>query len=239
MAWIPVLLLLALAGGLAWYAKSSHDAVALMKETPTSPAGKISGPGYYEVKGKAVCGSPLAAPGSGESCIYYRHVITEYYEESVRNSEGEYETKQGSRTVKDEEKSVYFQVQDASGTIDVMPTGATFQGHSSSTGGREDSSWEAESAAQWGYSAYEDQGQKHTVTSIPIGTQLYVLGRVSNQGGNLAFGRDAETKKPFIISTRSEEDEIASYDTAFKAGAAGAGLALLGALYFALQALAG
>lgn len=235
-------LILVLLGLVAtWFALKLRKTIQDMEDTPTTPVSGIRRSGYFEVKGKAVCQNALSAPRSGSPCIYYHHKITEQYEESYEDSEGEYRTRTKTRTVLNETRSCPFGIQDSTGTLPISPTGATFEGHDSNSGliGPGDSSWKAEMAAQAGHWAREYQGQREEITVIPVGIQLYAIGAVEQHPGGLTMQADQEGGRAFRISTRSEEEQLEALDLQFKMAAAGAGVGFLGGGFLILRGLAG
>jgi hypothetical protein len=238
---IGIGLILILAGLVAtWFALRLRATIKIMEETPTTPVSGIRSSGYFEVKGKAVCQGALSAPRSGAPCIYYHHKITEQYEESYQDDEGEYRTRTKTRTVLNETRHCNFGIQDRTGTLSVSPDGATFEGDWSKSGliGPGDSSWKAEMAAQAGCWTTEYQGQREEITVIPVGVQLYAIGAVEHHPDGLAMQADKAEGRAFRISTKSEEDQLASLGLHLKLAAVGSAGGLLGGLALVLKGFA-
>lgn len=207
-----ILALLA-SGGLAFLAWRSRRILQAIEATPTTPIGRIKLPGYYEVKGKVLCDNPLSTPGTGDPCVYYHLRITDEVQDVVHDSDGHHRTRNHTEVVEDKEESCTFQLQDKTGTLGVLPTGATFEGSEAlkSREGRTDSAWKAERAAAMGRHAREHKGSRTTVTSIPVGRQVYAIGAVQSLRNGLFLQRDEAEGRPFLVSVKSESELVDSY----------------------------
>ncbi|TPW14720.1 MAG: hypothetical protein FD129_1030 [bacterium] len=192
-----ILALLA-SGGLAFLAWRSRRILQAIEATPTTPIGRIKLPGYYEVKGKVLCDNPLS---------------TDEVQDVVHDSDGHHRTRNHTEVVEDKEESCTFQLQDKTGTLGVLPTGATFEGSEAlkSREGRTDSAWKAERAAAMGRHAREHKGSRTTVTSIPVGRQVYAIGAVQSLRNGLFLQRDEAEGRPFLVSVKSESELVDSY----------------------------
>ena len=92
------------------------------------------GPGnwreYVKLTGQIRCDRPLTAELTQEPCVYYTMRVTREYEETVRKQDNEgksyQETQRGSDTVSSNERSIPFNLTDATGQINVNPDGAAF-----------------------------------------------------------------------------------------------------------------
>lgn len=51
-------------------------------------------------------------------------------------------------------------------------------------------------------------GFRYKERIIPLGHPLYVVGEARQSGGGLRIGRPSEAGKPFIVSTKSEEEVV-------------------------------
>ncbi|MFQ3679889.1 MAG: hypothetical protein SNJ60_05215, partial [Pseudanabaenaceae cyanobacterium] len=80
-----------------------------------------------EVKGLAETPSPLTAPVSQQACISYTASITEHYEETDTDSEGRVSTRTSTKVIWEDKARVGFQLNDGTGSITVMPGGATLE----------------------------------------------------------------------------------------------------------------
>lgn len=217
-------LILILGGLIALYfAIRLRSTIQVMEDTPTTPVKGIKSSGYYEVKGTIRCDHPLGAPRTGAPCVYYHHVITEQYEESYRDSEGDYKTRTKSRTILNETRSCPFGIQDSTGTIQVQPDGATFEATVSESGrsGSRDSSWKAEMGAAIGMRTREHQGQREVITVIPVASRIYAIGAVEHHPAGLTMQADKSQNRAFRISMKSEEEQLETLGFQFKLAAAG------------------
>ncbi len=80
-----------------------------------------------EVKGLAETPSPLTAPVSQQACIAYTASITEHYEEVTTDSEGRVSTQTSTKVIWEDKARIGFQINDGTGSVTVMPGGATLE----------------------------------------------------------------------------------------------------------------
>ena len=194
--------------------------VAEVQELQQSVAAEV-GPGGYrqqtELKGTAVCDTPIKAELSGEPCVFYSMSVEERYEEryTERDSQGntQQRTRTGSSVVAGNTQFARFQIDDGSGRIDVEADGASFDarkvldkyepyhgsGGSISFGGF---------TFQMGIGggARRVLGYHYRESIIAPGDRLYALGDVEDSSGVPVLKRPAEKGKPFILSVKSEEE---------------------------------
>jgi hypothetical protein len=220
--------LVALAGfGFAsWQAIRLRRKVAVLDETPTTPIGKIATAGYFEVKGKVVCEHPLMAPGENGPCVYYRVVNRRV----VHHGHGNHSHTRTEESVTDEQ-SAPFLIQDRTGRLMVDPLGAEFRPrrlqrivHDSA------SSYFSGVASRlgWGSSNYSTDAETR-IEGIRVGTDVYAIGRVLRNRGDLCLQRGAEDDKPFILSSQNEAEVSGALSTTALWWTIGAGAALLAA----------
>lgn len=223
-----VLAILALLSG--WWAYRARRLAAAIEETPTTPAGKVSTPGYFEVKGKIACKGALRAPSSGKACVYYHHKVWDEIEVTrYDRKDKRYETHRSRRTVLEETKLVPFLVEDASGKLGVYPEGATIEATSSSVllpvvdgtrrgggGGILGAIFGSRQEGERLVARHED------LTILELGRPLYALGRVLRHPEGLVMQKDTEADKPFVLSVRSEADLLAEHRWQAQLGLAGA-----------------
>lgn len=235
------ILALMASGGLAFVAWRNRRILQTIEATPTTPIGRIRTPGYYELKGKVLCENPLTIPGTGEPCVYFHLKITDEVQSVVHDSEGRHRTSTHTEVVEDKEQSCMFQLQDKTGTIGVLPSGATFEGSQilDRREGGSDSPWKAERAAAMGMHAREHKGGRTTVRAIPVGRQVYAIGSVQNLRNGLFLQRDEAEGRPFLVSVKSESELVESYGRGVTwplAGALGCLLLALGLIVAGLVA---
>ena len=217
---------------------------------------KEIGPGsfseYPEVKGRSVAEAPLRAEYSGTECVWYECVATREYEEEYweEDSEGhrQRKTRHGSEEVSRIVRNPPFQVEDATGRIEVRPEGAAVEPEKSFSrfepGAGSGSIRVGSFSLDLGAFLHAAAGGRRTLgyrfeeRCIPAGRELYVLGQASDSGGSLAIRKPDEKGKRFIVSLRSEEAILAGAKkgsvgfriAAGVAAAAAVGLAIAGFL---------
>jgi hypothetical protein len=243
--------LVAAAVGLFLGSGSQRRKAYAMKATDTSTAADLRsladsvakeiGAGSFnqvtEVKGAVECDTPLKGELSGLPCVHYAMSVVREWEETVRktDSEGRHtqETRKGSDTVASNTRSVRFRVKDATGAVDVDPTGAKidgekavsqFQPGESSSGSLELGGFRINLPGALGAGGRRTLGYRYTETVIPVGAQVYVLGEAVDAGGALAVKKPAKKDARFLISMRSEEELVR------KAGSAVKGLSIAAAV---------
>lgn len=207
---VQMILLLVLGCGGLYFVWRDGQTLRAMTETPTSPVSSIRGSGYYEVKGKVTCERPLHAPLSGDPCVYFRHRVEVRVEESYRDTDGEWKTRTKWKVRHDDDEHCGFFVDDGTGKLEVYPKDATFDIAISDRADQRtgDRSWNAEMGSFFGYRTEENQGQRDTVWTLGLGAPVYALGRVETNPGGLCMGKDHAEGKPFVISGKSEEEQV-------------------------------
>jgi E3 Ubiquitin ligase len=172
--------------------------------------------GLVEVKGLCTTNQPLIAEHSEKPVVYYQASVERKFEvtEQERDSNGNYRTVVRTRTetVSSNTRAVPFYLNDGSGgqilvdtegaSVDAIQTFDRFdpnppEGFNFSYGGGD--------SRTLGYSYREK--------SIPINTQLYVLGEISDRRGQISIVKPSEKGKNFIISTKSEEQIVKSAES--------------------------
>lgn len=169
--------------------------------------GNYSG-NIVELSGTGGSDSPLFAEFSQRSALYYQATVTREYEvtEQIKDNDGRYrtETKRKSEQVSKNEQYIPFYLDDGSGSkIMIDMKGAKKHPIQSYDEFRQE--------APQGYSSYGGTGSKtigyrYKEKMIPADMRLYVLGEVSDRRGELAVIKPQESGKPFIVSTKSEEE---------------------------------
>ncbi len=180
------------------------------------------GPGafsiYGELKGKAVADTPEISEFSKKECVYYRSVVTREYEELITRTDSNGHTqkkwvKKSDTVSSHSNTSPDFAIEDETGKIFVNPTGAelytvkTFskfeQGTDSKNGGLNISigGFNISSGP-----SIRTIGFKYEEFSIPLNTNLYVIGDINDRSGKLTISKPKDKKSPFIVSTKSEDE---------------------------------
>jgi hypothetical protein len=163
-----------------------------------------------EVVGTARPGPDGAATAtvSKVACVWHRNVVTRRYQRYVNRSDGKRRLERGSEVVSTFASSAPFTVSDDSGSVLVSPDGAAVDRpervHSEFRQGSGTGSLTAMGITINLGSLDGTIGFKTEEWAIRPGTRLYVLGEVTDQDGELRFGKPEKGR--FIISTRSEAE---------------------------------
>jgi hypothetical protein len=243
--------LVAVAVGLFLGASSQRRKVYVMKTTDTSTAADLNaladsvakeiGAGSFnqvtEVKGTIECDAPLTGELSGVPCVHYAMSVTREWEETAWKTDSQgrrtEETRKGSDTVASNSRSVRFRVKDATGAVDVDPSGAKIDGEKAvsqfqpgepSGGSLSYKGFQVNLPSFIGAGGRRTLGYRYEETVLPVGAQVYVLGEAVDAGGTLAVKKPAKKDARFLISVRREEELVR------KAGSAARGLSIAAAV---------
>lgn len=180
-----------------------------------------------EIEGIVECESPLTSPISRQLCVAYSYTQTREYEERVTStdSEGKRETRveRRSEQLKSEDRCVTFFVRDDTGRTLVLPEGADLD--LAESGSRFD-----EVQQPW-TGATRTLGQRHSESSLAVGSKVYVLGCAVSHQGAPAVARHPSNKQRFMVSRKSER-ELAGAAAAWSRGMyyAAAGCSAIGVI---------
>lgn len=188
---------------------------------------------YSEVKGIARCDAPLSAELSGQKAVYYKSEVIREYEESYwehdsKTGRNERRTRRGSETLASNERSVDFQVEDVTGRLLVIPSGASFE-TVKSVDRFESGAPNAGASITLG-SFTLDLGEVFSLSSsgrrtlgfryregiVPVDARVYILGEASTESGALAIQTPGEKGRRFLVSVRSEEEIVRSAENAIR-----------------------
>lgn len=172
-----------------------------------------------EVKGITHCDEPLTGNLSKESCVFCQTIITEQYQEThwEENDEGEMEqvTERKNAILNRNTQCVDFFVEDSTGQILVHPDKAKVEGkkvydHFQPAGGiQEFEFYLGEIKVEFSPRCDETHrtlGYHFQEVIIPVETEVYVLGEVSDVHGRLQIQQPNEEDQFFLISHKSEEE---------------------------------
>jgi len=240
---IAGVLLIGIAVGLVFALASKKKKIALMESTETSTVeflkklsqSMVEGVGagtlfyFTEVKGKVASAAPLASELAGMACVHYVMQVNREFEETYfeKNERGEQiqKTRTEVETVASNRRSIAFSVDDGTGHIRVEPDGASiiaekvlsrFEPSANQAGG-------TLKVGNFSLSLPQNlrEGDRRTLgyrfeeSAIPVGKEVYVIGEVNEQNGELVLRRPRE-KGRFIISTQSEEELVRREASAIK-----------------------
>jgi hypothetical protein len=217
VAWLVLIgaLLVPTAGFLLWSWRNSHNDMALMRATETTPADNVAKlpPGsLVEVKGRLRCTSPLTAELSRSPCAHFAATVEREYEVV------EYDAKRGTsyrahktEIVKSSTLFAPFEIEDASGRALVSPEAAIVEGIAAVDrydAHEEEGESLMQAALNDGASTDRTLGFRYTEMHLPVDAEIYVLGVV---GKDRCIGAPPPGAKGqrFLISVKSEETRAA------------------------------
>lgn len=192
-----------------------------VKELTEMAAGtaRTSGTGkfrlYCEVNGTGGCVEPVRSKIKSEPCLYYETTVSREYEE--RDDRGDTRTR--TETVFVDRRHAAFWLEDGTGRIAVDPTGGEvgmikvaehYVRRADISGGFTIGGF---TYALRGPMDENTLGYWTAERILPAGRRLYVLGEVTNAGGELNVSAPAARDRSFLISLKTEEalaDETAA-----------------------------
>lgn len=208
------------------------------------------GPGnfnqYVEIKGQMVCDEILVSELAEEECVYFTSSIEREYEEEewVTNSEGDEELRhhRGRETLSSHKDSIQFYVNDNTGKMKIDPKDSEIDLIPSIQKFIRQGSY---ATSQFVYGLvqidishfdYDETLGFHISEKIfPINRSIYVLGRATDENGELEITLPKEKGQRFIISYKSESkliEETKKSSQSFKLGGIICLLATLGCILF-------
>ena len=178
---------------------------------------------FVELKGQIVTNNLIEAPFSDRKVAYCESTLYQVTEirEQYRDSNGRYSTRvrKDESVISNEKSSQQIYLKDTSsnesvvleinGTgckLDIPKTFDRFEPKSNLGGYR------YFNAFSWSRYGAETLGFKMTEKTIEQNQNLYVIGEAFKVGDTLHIGKPQDSKKPFIVTTKSEEDLINTSD---------------------------
>lgn len=241
--WFIGLLLLAAAGGLEFGHRSRQRKLGLIASTEVCTVDHLRqlaasmaeglGQGSLHfnaaVSGKVRCDEPLVSELGEVESIYYSMNVRREREEprpqnsgSARNSNSR-QTQQTSDQLAHTRREVNFVIEDATGRLDVDPAGATF------TAEKTTSRFEPAGAGPQNLRlgqftldvpslpATADSrtlGYRFSEETIAVGSEVFILGEVTDPGGELKMARPADGQ--LLISTKNRDQLLREMDSGAK-----------------------
>ena len=216
--------------------KSVQDVSSLVDEIRTDLGGGATGyTEYAEFKGKVSCDTPVVGELSGQqAAIAHNWVIREYETRTEQtDSEGNVTThwKRSSERLSDNRQEAPFFLEDSTGRVKVLPRGADmtlkrvierFEEPSAvehGGGGGFALTLGSFSLSTSGYSGSDRRtlGYRFIEEILPLGSDLYALGEIADTEDGLALRKpEGESKKPFLLSLKSEAELVRSTESAAK-----------------------
>ncbi|MEX1001832.1 MAG: E3 ubiquitin ligase family protein [Crocinitomicaceae bacterium] len=246
MGIIIIGVVLAVIGVILWVVKGKKESKSIHLElTDTSTVGEVLenynslsptvGDGNFthfcELKGKAHADSPIQSSLSEIECVYYSSKVIRKYEEREWKTDSEGKRQQHWQKKSDvvsenKQWANNFGIKDETGFVEVDPAKAELHSekvHSSFEKG-EPSLGSALSAIVGKFSLgsgtvdgndYRLIGYEKVEHAIKQGENLYVLGDANDRDGSLRVSKP-NTNKPFIISTKSEDELVSNLGSSVK-----------------------
>ena len=203
-------ILLALAVGAFFIARSQRKRLGALESTDTVACNALVEDQLCEVVGRAAAyeGKALKGPASGRDCVWFRHQVTQHWEEWDRDSDGDMRRRNRSKVIEDKtSEGEVFVLRDAAGEVFVNPQGAKVDKPVKSFRERRD----VNSFSGGGLAAVlsaidrrQDEEIEVEEWILPVEEEIYVRGRPyrAQIGLTMVDPKDDE----FLISTRSEEE---------------------------------
>ncbi len=228
--WIFGLILLALAAGLAFAARSKRRrlgrilstevcTVSHLRELARSMAeglgaGSLRFPAAIE--GEIHCTEPLISPLTETPSVYFSYQVQlEIEEPAPRGSDKERGPSRTSDSVARQTQQTDFEIRDATGSLRVAVEGARWK--SSETLARFEASGEVLRRVEIGQVALDlpargsgerqNLGLRFREEAVPNGSKAYVLGEVTDPGGELRISTPEEGE-PLLVSLEGREQLI-------------------------------
>lgn len=166
------------------------------------------------VKGKIRCDAPLHSELSKTPCVYYSMSVTRETRETYDSTDAQGKTETKTRTLREvvasNQRAVNFYLNDGTGEICVEPNAAEFIGEQVLSRYEAAAPSAPVASLQWGdFQLTLPQTQNQVLgyaleeTAIPLSSELYVIGSVSEQAGELYLSKG---KEQFLISVKSDSE---------------------------------
>lgn len=174
---------------------------------------------FVELKGTAVSNNLVEAPFSNREVVYCESKLAQVSEisEQYRDSNGNLRTRttRHENTISDEKTSqvismtdsstdepVILEINGAGCNLDIPKTFDRFEPKTNLGGYRYFNSF------SWNRYGSETLGFKMIEKTIEANQSLYVIGEAFKVGNAIHIGKPQDNNKPFIVTTKSEEDLI-------------------------------
>jgi len=176
---------------------------------------------YVELKGNVSVQNGVETPFSDTEVAYCESKLSQVVEtkEQYRDSNGNYRTRTGKQenTISDEKTSQEINMSDGTGEVvlEINATGCdldiptTFDRFESKNNV---GSYRYFRNFSWNRFGTETLGFRMVEKTIKLNQSLYVIGEAFRVGNVIHIGKPMDAKKPFIVTTKSEEDMINTSD---------------------------
>lgn len=174
---------------------------------------------YVELKGTIVSNKLVDTPFSNRKVAYYNSKLSQVTEirEEYRDSNGNYQTRvrKTENPISEEKSSQTILMTDSSSSnpITIEINGVGCKADIPKTFDRFEpkgnlSGYNYFNSFSWNRFGAETLGFKMTEETIDENQNLYVIGEAFKVGDEIHIGKPMDNKKPFIVTTKSEEDFV-------------------------------
>ena len=196
---------------------------------------------FVEIKGKIVSDNLVETPFSNRKVAYCKSKVSQVTEdrEQYRDSQGNLRTRTTKRenVISDEKSSQNIMIIDDSTNepviVEINGTGCKFdipktfdRFEQKENLGR----YRYFNNFSWDRYGAETLGFKMTEETIEENQSLYIIGEAFRVGDKLHIGKPMDSKKPFIVTTKSEEDMVNSSNQHAKFLLIGGIIAIIGGI---------
>jgi len=217
------------------YVKTSkaRELTELAKEVGASVGQTGAFNQLIELKGIVRSENPLTSEIAKKPCVKFVSTVTREYEETYYETDPETKkrvrkTRRVPEALTDRSEEISFFVEDDTGRIKVAPSGAEIDMlevvDRYETEETEIAQASAKAQPAIAFDKIRDKfaqdseesvsrqiiGYLYNESILPVDTQVYVIGEASDKSGELQIQNPGESGKPFIVSTKSEEDVVKS-----------------------------
>lgn len=172
---------------------------------------------YVKVWGTIQAQTPLVSELKQAECVYYSTKVTQEYEERTYRTNPKTggrvsEDRKGSDILVNQKQSIPFQLKDETGTIQIEPTGATFdtvEVLDQFQPGQPD----AQRISMGPFSLElpppsgkrQILGYRYQESVLPVGRQVLVVGTVTDETTDLMIRQPTKPGQKLIVSLKSDE----------------------------------
>lgn len=174
---------------------------------------------YVELKGTVLSNNLVEAPFSGKKVVYCDAKLAQVTEskEQYRDSNGNWQTRinKSENTISSEQSSqdigmlddstsepVVLEINATGCKLDIPKTFDRFEAKGNL------GNYQYFKSFSWSRFGAETLGFRMTEKTIGANQALYVIGEAFKVGNKIHIGKPQDAKKPFIVTTKSEEDLV-------------------------------
>ncbi len=176
---------------------------------------------YVELKGNVVTQADTETPFSNKKVAYCESQLSQVAEEQeqYKDANGNYRTRTNKveNTISNEKSSQEISMNDGTGEVvlevnatgcnlDIPTTFDRFEPKNNLSGYRYFNNF------SWNRYGAETLGFRMIEKTINLNQNLYVIGEAFRVGNTIHIGKPMDAKKPFIVTTKSEEDMVNTSD---------------------------